>query len=162
MTIDALEQFLESHGIEVDLLRKADKIKLLQRWREHFACELHLKTGCSIVRNWDLSVFEKGLLPSVADSQAELEFAKQPLEPCYVIPSDSGPGFFCSSQPPADLNRFCLEGVRPWPLTSACDGLTWADANILVFPTSMDWTLAIHADDCFFDTCQTTTTATAS
>lgn len=157
MTIDALEQYLESRGIEVELLRKADKLKLLQRWREHYTLRLRAEIGSDVVRNWDLYVFEKGFLPCVRDDDAEKEFAEQLAEPCYVIPSDSGPGFWCSSLPPADLNRFCLEGVRPWHLASAGGGVTWADSNILVFSANLSWTLAIHAEGCFFARLPSTT-----
>lgn len=152
-----LEQYLESSGIEVQVLRKADKLKLLQRWREHCALNIRAETGSTAVGNWDLYVFEKGLLPCINDGAAQKEFAEQSPEPCYVLPSDSGPGFWCSSLPPVDLSRFCLESVRPWNLTSAGGGATWADSNILVFPVSMTWTLAIHAEGCFFAKLQSTT-----
>ncbi len=150
MSIDALEQYLESPGIDVELLGKGEKLKLLQGWRKRYASKLCQETGKSVVRNWDLYVFEKGFFPCLIDGEALTEFEKQLPEPCYVLPSDSGPGFWCSNLPPVDLGRFCLEGARPWPSASAGSGTTWADSNILVFPASMSWTLAIHAEGCFF------------
>ncbi len=150
MAIDALEEYLESCGIEVELLRKAEKLRLLRRWRLHQAQELRTEIAEEQPKNWDLFVFEKGYLPCLSDNDAEKELAKlSPDEPCYLIPSDDGPGLWCSKRPPIDLNRFCLERARPWTLGSAGGGLTWAESNILVFPENMDWTLAIHSGGCY-------------
>lgn len=149
MTVDGLSKYLESLSLEVELLRKHEKLKFLKRWKDRYIAPFE-NNSASEEKSWDLHIFENKLLPCVSDTEAEKKFSLTSQEQCYILPSDNGPGFLCSSKPPADLNRFCLEGARPWPLAPAGNGRTLAESFILISPASMNWTFVIHAEGSYF------------
>ena len=149
MTVDALSRYLESLSLEVDLLRKHEKIKFLKRWKDRYIEPI--QENCDGAEmSWDLHIFENNLLPCVTDTEAEKEYSMTSPERCYIISSDNGPGFLCSSKPPVDLSRFCLEGARPWPFAPAGNGRTLAESYFLISPASMNWTFVIHAEGSYF------------
>ncbi len=149
MTVDDLSKYLESLSLEVEILRKHEKIKLLKRWKERYIAPFE-KLYDSAEKSWDLHIFENNLLPCITDTEAEKEYSMTSPERCYILPSDDGPGFVCSSKPPADLSRFCLEGARPWPFAPAGNGRTLAESFFLISPASMNWTFVVHAEGSYF------------
>lgn len=147
---DPLIVLLESKSIEVEMISKGEKLKLLSKWRHVFAGSIFETTDKPVLGNRDLEVFRKSLILFVADSESEEEYLRQPDTKCVILSSDNSPALLLSNKPPFDLKCFCVEGSRPWGLGSAGGGRTYNESEILVFPCDFGWTLAMDEASSFF------------
>lgn len=111
---DPLILLLESKQIEVELISKSEKLKLLIQWRNIFAKKLVEMNRKNVIDNRDIEIFRRSLLSYVVDSEAIEEYMRLPDTQCVILSSDDSPGLTLSKKPPYDLKRFCLEGARPW------------------------------------------------